>query len=159
MTGRAIAETVVSLVLTAILAIVGAGLFELSDGATPAQAFLESGPRLILGAFAIPGVLWVIMLLVGNIRNRRRASGWHFLTNLLSTFVVAVLNVLGWLVVAIVQGNWAWLMVGIAVVVSLLFFVAALVGLLLTHFAIFRHRAASRESVPSVPAGSESAAA
>ena len=94
------------------------------------------------------------MLLVGNIRNRRRASGWHFLTNLLSTFVVAVLNVLGWLVVAIVQGNWAWLMVGIAVVVSLLFFVAALVGLLLTHFAIFRHRAASRESVPSVPAGS-----
>lgn len=159
MTGRAIAETVVGVVLTAVLAILGAGLFELSDGATPAQAFLDSGPRLILGAFVIPGVLWILMVLIGNIRNRRRASGWPFLTNLLSAFVVAVLNVAGWLVVAIVEGNWAWLLVGIAVIVSLLFFVAALVGLLLTHFAIFRHGATPRESVSSPPVGSESAAA
>lgn len=153
MTGRAIAETIVSVVLTAVLAIAGAGLLELADGATPAQAFLDSGPRLILGAFAIPGVLWIVMVLLGNIRNRRRASGWAFLTNLLSAFVVAVLNLVGWLVVALVQGNWAWLLVGIAVVVSLLFFVAALVGLLLTHFAFFRHGAASQEPAPSaVPA-------
>lgn len=149
MTGRAIAETAVGVVLTAVLAIVGAGLFELADGATPARAFLDSGPRLILGAFAIPGALWVIMVLIGNIRNRRRASGWAFLTNLLSAFVVAVLNVVGWLVVAVVQGNWAWLMVGIALVVSLLFFVAAFVGMLLAHFAFFRHGAASREPAPS----------
>ena len=163
MTGRAIAETLVGILLTAILAIVGAGLFELSDGATPAEAFLDSGPRLILGAFAIPGVLWIVMMLLGNIRNRRRASGWAFLTNLLSAVVVAVLNVVGWLVVALVQGNWAWLMVGIAIIVSLLFFVAALVGLLLTHFAFFRHGAAPRGPAPggSTPGSpsSESAAA
>ena len=148
MTGRAIAETVVGLVLTALFAIAGAGLLELSQGTDPAEAFLDAGPRLILATFALPGALWAVLLLIGNIRNRRRASGWAYLTNQVSALVVAVLGVGGWLAFALVQGGWALLLVGIAIVAALFFLAASIPALLLTHFAFFRHGPA-----PVAPAG------
>jgi hypothetical protein len=148
MTGRAVAETLVGFVLTTLLVLVAAGLLEFSQGADPAEAFLDSGPRLIFGTFAIPGAVWAVLLLIGNIRNRRRASGWAYLTNQLSAVVVAVLGVVGWLVVAMVQGGWALLIVGIVMFVALLFVGASIPALLLTHFAFFRHGAAPSAGAP-----------
>ena len=69
--------------------------------------------------------------------------------------VVAILGVVGWLVVATVQGGWALLIVGIVMVVALLFVGASIPSLLLTHFAFFRHGAAPSQGAPQPDSASE----
>lgn len=140
MTGRAVAESAVGILLGLLLSLIGLGLIQLSDGTDAATAFLDEAPRLLLGILWPAIIVWVVLVIIGNVRNRRRGSVLRMITNLVSTFVAALLAVIGWFILAAVQGDWAWFVFAIALVAALVFFVATSIGFVLTHLVFFRSR-------------------
>lgn len=141
MTGRAIAETFAALLLALLLSIVGAVLLGLSDGTDAAGAFLDIGPRLVLGVLWPTLILWTALVLIGNIKNRRRGSGTKFLTGVMSTIATGLATPVGWLVFSLFAGDWGVLLFAVALAPTVIFFVAALVALALVHLVFFRRRA------------------
>jgi hypothetical protein len=144
MTGRAIAEAFVAIVLGLVLSVIGAGILQLIGGTDARTAFLDAGPRLILGALWPALILWSLLLLIGNIRNRSRAAGWRVLTDLVSTFVVAVLATGAWLYLSTVSGGLGTLMFGIGLSASAIFFVGATLAVLATHLLVSKRPARGR---------------
>jgi hypothetical protein len=144
MTGRAFAETFVAIVLGLLLSVIGAGILQLFNGSGLPTAFLDTGPRLILGALWPALILWSLLLLIGNLRNRARDAGWKVLTNLISTLVVALLASGAWLYISTVPGGFGMLVFGIALVASVVFLIGAAVAILVTHLLIFRTPARRR---------------
>ncbi|MHA6669269.1 hypothetical protein ACX3O0_10420 [Homoserinimonas sp. A447] len=138
MTGRAIAETVVALLVALVLTIVGIALLDLVDGADATTAFFDTSPRLVFGVLWPVLALWTLLVLIGNLRNRLRASGMKFLTGVVSTIVACVLTAVGWLVFSLVGGGWGLFLFAITLVPTVFFFVAAVISLLVTHLGFFR---------------------
>ena len=143
MTGRAIAETFAALLLALLFSIVGAVLLGLSDGTDAAGAFLDIGPRLVLGVLWPTLILWTALVLIGNIKNRRRGSGTKFLTGVMSTIATCLVTPVGWLVFSLFAGDWGVLLFAVALAPTVIFFVAALVALALVHLVFLRRRAAT----------------
>lgn len=153
MTGRAIGETLVALALTALLALLGAGMFEFIDGnVTLAEAFFVRGPQFVGPLFGIPFALWGVALIVGNLRSRLHASGKAYRTNQMSAIVIAVVAAIAWSVFGALQGGWGLLLGAIALFAAIIFVVATIPALLLTHFAFFRHGAAEGQGTADGPA-------
>ena len=144
MTGRAFAETFVAIVLGLLLSVIGAGILQLIGGADARTAFLDTGPRLIFGALWPALILWSLLLLIGNLRNRARNAGWKMMTNLISTVAVALLATGAWLYISSVSTGFGMLLLGIAVSASVTFLIGAALAILATHLLIFRRPATGR---------------
>ena len=137
---RIAAETVVGIVLTLLLALVVAGLLVGIDNADPAGAFFREGPALLLGAFWIAILLWVILVIVGNVVHRNRKPGARVLHNLLSALAASVVNVIVYTVIGATAGGFGMLLVGIAILGAIAFLVGAAIAIPLTHLVLFRPR-------------------
>lgn len=150
MVARVVAETIVGLVLTALLAIVAVGLLDFVSGTDAATSFLELAPSTVFGVLWPALTLWAPLLVVGNIRNRHRASAWKFFTNLTSAVVAGIVNVVVFTVIAFSGGGWALLLVGIVLAAVIGFVVGAAVALALTHFVFFKAAARSAQVAAAV---------
>jgi hypothetical protein len=147
---RVIAESLVALVFTVLLTIVGVALFQASGGGDPGEA-IDSAWRLTATGAAIAFTLWAIMLVIGNVATRRRGWAAHvvigFGTALLAAFVNAGVVILIALV-APSDDSWIYAIAAIATLVA--FLIAALVGLLLTHLVVVRRRPAEPETASEI---------
>ncbi|MDQ4137326.1 MAG: hypothetical protein M3116_00565 [Actinomycetota bacterium] len=149
---RIVAETVLGVVLTLLLAVAVAGLLAGLDRPNPAEAFLREGPALLFGAFWIAIVLWVILVGIGNVVHRNRRPRARVLHNLLSALAVSVLNVIVLTVIGATAGGFGMLLVGIAVVAAIAFLVGAAIAVPLTHLVLFRPRTpAATPATPAAP--------
>lgn len=137
MTRRALGETLVAFGVTVVLLFLGAGL--LSLGSVPApDAFLRQGPAGIAAILAVPVVLWALLVAAATVLARRRGPVFKLTVNGLVTVVVAAFTAAFWAALAVAQGGFATLLIGVAVSHSLLFAIAALLALAVTHLLVFR---------------------
>jgi hypothetical protein len=141
MAARIAAETAVGVLLTLVLLVGGVAIMNIVDGTSAVSAFTDEAPRSVFGTVGIAFGLWAVLVAIGNTVNRRRAAGWKLLANSVSALVLAVVNVLAWVVIAVPQGGFALLLVAIVLVVSAIFVVVAALALWLTHLVLFRQRA------------------
>ena len=137
---RIVAETVVGIVLTLLLALVVTGLLVSIDNADPATAFFREGPALLFGAFWVAIALWVILVIIGNVIHRNRPPRARVLHNLLAALAAAVLNVIVLTIIGATAGGFAMLLAGIAIVAAIAFLVGAAIAIPLTHLVLFRPR-------------------
>ena len=138
MSGRVIAESAVGILLTVVLSVLGAGLFQLADGEPPQLAFLSSGPRLIASTLWLPLIVWSAFIVAGNARNRHRSGTWAFATNLAISAACAVLTIVGWFAIALLMGGWALFLVAISLISCAIFLTSAVIAMVLTHLMLFR---------------------
>jgi hypothetical protein len=137
MTRRALHETLVALALTVVLLFLGAGL--LSLGSVPASdAFLRQGPAGLVAILTVPVLLWALLVAAATVLARRRSPVFKFTVNALQSVVVAAFTAAFWTALALAQGGFASLLIGVAVSHSLLFAVAALLSLAVSHLLVFR---------------------
>jgi len=137
MTGRALRETLVAVGLAVVLLFLGAGV--LSLGSVPAQdAFLRQGPAGLAAILAVPVVLWALLVAAATVLVRRRGPVVKLTVNALLSVVVAAFTAAFWTALALAQGGFATLLIGVAVSHSLLFAIAALMSLAVTHLLVFR---------------------
>lgn len=137
MTRRALRETLVASGLTVALLFVGAGL--LSLGSVPApDAFFRQGPAGVAAILAVPVVLWALLVAAATVLARRRGPVFKLTLNGLVSVVVAAFTAAFWTALALAQGGFATLLIGVAVSHSLLFAIAALLSLGITHLLVFR---------------------
>ena len=140
---RAFAETLLALLVTLALTVLFRALLELANGSDASTAFLEDAPRMVF-EFLWPALLiWTVLILVGNLRNRSRSSGTKFLTGVMATIAASVVASLGWLIFAMIAGGWYLLVFAYSLVPTAFFLVAAILALLLTHRGIFRRSPSS----------------
>lgn len=138
MTGRAIAETAVALVIALVLTIAACGLLELADGTETATAFFDAAPRTVFGILWPALLLWTVLVLVGNLRNRLQAPGRKFLTGVMFTIAACLVGAIGWLIFGMIAGGWGLLLFAIALFPTVFFFMAAVLALWVTHLGFFR---------------------
>lgn len=113
------------LVLTLVLTVLAAGLLQWFFGATPAEAFLDQGPRLIFTFMDVGLIAWLLLLVVGAARGR--GLGFGMLGTVLAALVAAALNLVVVVVVAVVQGGADILYIALGVEAGIIFIVAALI--------------------------------
>ncbi len=89
---RVIAESLVALVFTVLLTIVGVALFQASGGGDPGAA-VDSAWRLTGTGAGIAFTLWAIMLVIGNIATRRRGWAAHVVLGFGTALLAALVNV------------------------------------------------------------------
>lgn len=142
---RALLETAVAVVLTAVFAVLLYGLIDFQGDWQ--AAFLDEAPRAIASGFLAGGIIWILALIIGNLAGRRRSSWVRFVTNIISLLVAAIVNLVIWAVLGFTMGGWAVLLVAIAVVTGLVVLGAGLLALVVTHFVLFRTRAVAAASV------------
>jgi hypothetical protein len=140
---RILAETVVGILFTLVLMWLLLGALNTIDSADPAGAFVGQSFAIMFGAFWIGLLLWVVLVVVGNIVHRKRRPGVRVLHNLLSALGSAVINILVFVVIGMSAGGWAALLIAIVVMAALAFLVAAAIAIPLTHLVFFRPRAAA----------------
>ncbi|MCU1436934.1 MAG: hypothetical protein JWP66_21 [Naasia sp.] len=136
--GRVLAETAVAAGITALLLFVASGLLALDGAASPADAFLRSGPANVLGILGVALVVWLLLILAANGLNRHRSSVVKTLTNVVVTLLVAALSLGFWMAFAAAAGGFAALIVAIALVDAALFAIAGVLAIAVTHLAILR---------------------
>jgi hypothetical protein len=137
---RVIAETLVTLVFTALLTILGVALFQAASGGEFGQS-VDSAWR-------------AIMLVIGNIATRRRGWAAHVVIGFGTALLAAVVNAtvaIG--IAAVAPSDYSWLFAVASLAALTAFLVAALASLLLTHLVIVRRRPRPVDAGPeSVPA-------
>ena len=138
MSARVVAETVVVIFLTAALTIGGFALLELGDGASAGEAFLTVGPQTALGFAGVGFGVWMLAILVGNVLARHRSSRLRFLISILAGIGGAIVNLVGWGIVAITGGGWAMLTVAFGLTGSVILVIAVVLASLLTSFVIVK---------------------
>jgi hypothetical protein len=139
---RVIAESLVALVFTALLTIVGVALFQAGGGGDPGDA-VDSAWRLTGTGAGIAFTLWTIMLVIGNIASRRRGWAAHVVLGFGTALLAALVNAGVVILIALVapsEDSWVYAIAAIATLVA--FLIAALVSLLLTHLVVVRRRPA-----------------
>ena len=137
---RIVAETVVGIVLTLVIALIVCGLLVGIDSADPVGAFFREGPALLFGALWIAIVLWVILVVVGNVVHRNKPPRVRVLHNLVSAAAASGVNVIVYAVIGAMAGGFGMLLVGIVILGALAFLVGAAVAIPLTHLVLFRPR-------------------
>jgi hypothetical protein len=135
---RVVGATLITIVLTLLISVIGAGLLEIADGRDFVGAFFDGGPRLLIGTLWVTVPVWGILLLVCNVRNRHRGGSWVLSANVLMTLAISALTIVAWFVVALVMGGWALFLVAISLVSCVIFVSAASVSLSITHLWVFR---------------------
>src|SRR3954447_3979669 len=150
---RVIAETLVTLVFTALLTILGVALFQAASGGEFGQS-VDSAWRLIGTGAGIAFVLWAIMLVIGNIATRRRGWAAHVVIGFGTALLAAVVNAAVALAIAVVApSDYSWLFAVASLAALTAFLLAAVASLLLTHLVIVRRRPRPLEAAPeSAPA-------
>jgi hypothetical protein len=137
MTRRALRETLVAVGLAVVLLFVGAGL--LSLGSVPApDAFLRQGPAGLAAILTVPVLLWALLVAAATVLARGRGPVFKLAVNAVVSVVVAAFTAAFWTALALAQGGFATLLIGVAVSHSLLFAIAALLSLAVTHLLVFR---------------------
>jgi hypothetical protein len=147
---RVIAESLVALVFTVLLTIVGVALFQASGGGDPGAA-IDSAWRLTATGAAIAFTLWAVMLVIGNIATRRRGWAAHVVLGFGTAVLAALVNAGVVILIALVapsDDSWVYAIAAIATLVS--FLIAALVSLLLTHIVVVRRRPAEPETTSEI---------
>ena len=147
---RVIAESLVALVFTVLLTIVGVALFQASGGGDPGAA-IDSAWRLTGTGASIAFTLWTIMLVIGNIATRRRGWAAHVVLGFGTALLAALVNVGVVILIALVapsEDSWVYAIAAVATLVA--FLIAALVSLLLTHLVIVRRRPAEPETASEI---------
>ena len=152
---RIVAETVVVVVLTLLLALIVAGSLVSIDSVDPVAAFLEEGPALLFGSFWIAIVLWIVLAAVGNVVHRRRAPRVRVVHNLVSALAASVVNLIVFTVIGVTAGGFGMLLVAIAIIAAIAFVVGAAIAVPLTHLVLFRN--ASQAAAGTASARSEPA--
>jgi hypothetical protein len=151
---RVVAESLVALVFTVLLTIVGVALFQASGGGDPGEA-IDSAWRLTGTGAGIAFTLWAIMLVIGNIATRRRGWAAHVVIGFGTALLAALVNVGVVVLIAVVapsEDSWVYAVAAIASVLA--FLIAALVALLLTHVVVVRRRPAQPDPASEIaPAG------
>jgi hypothetical protein len=147
MSGRTLAEPLVSAGITLVLLFLGAGLLALRTAESAADAFLRSGPASILGILGVALLLWLVLLLTAAAVNRNRTAVVRLVTDVVITLLVGAAALGFWAMFAAAVGGFGDLVVGIALVDVALFCVAALVALPVTHLVLFRRRAVTGAAV------------
>ncbi|WP_210479782.1 hypothetical protein [Naasia sp. SYSU D00948] len=142
MPGRVLAGTLTTIVLTAVLLFLGAGLLALGAAASPGAAFLDDGPRAVLTFVGLPFAIWAVVLVLVDVLVRNRTVTVRLLIGMGVTLIVAALTLGFWVVFGLSQGGWAAFVMAIAAVYVALFCVAGLVSLALAHLVLFRRRPA-----------------
>jgi hypothetical protein len=150
---RVIAETLVTLVFTALLTIVAVALFQAGSGGDLGAA-VDSAWRLIGTGAGIAFVLWTVALLIGNIATRRRGWVAHVVLGFGTALLAALVNGgVALVIAAVAPSEFSWLFAVASLVALVAFLVAALVALLLTHLVIVRRRpVTTSETAEAAPA-------
>jgi hypothetical protein len=143
MTGRAVAEALTAVALTAVLVLVGAGLIALGGAEPPAAAFLGAGPRNAATLLGIPLLVWAVALVVAA----RRAGRVRLVPGIVLTLLIGVLTAVFWALIGLSSGEFGMLLVAVALAHAALFVVAALVALTLTVLVLFRRRSPAEPAV------------
>ncbi len=151
---RIAARIAVEVLLTVIVTILLVGAANTIDSADPAGAFLREAPAMVFGVFWIALVLWVILVVVGNVAQRSKPPRARVIADLLSALVASVLNTAVFAVIGFSAGGFGLLLVAIAIVPGIAFLVAAAVVVPLTQLVLFRSQtpAAATSAGPAVPA-------
>jgi len=147
---RVIAESLVALVFTVVLTIVGVALFEAGGGGDPGEA-VDSAWRLIGTGAGIAFTLWTIMLVIGNIATRRRGWAAHVVLGFGTALLAALVNVGVVVLIALVapsEDSWVYAIAAVATLVA--FLIAALLSLLLTHLVVVRRRPVAAEAASEI---------
>jgi hypothetical protein len=111
-------------VLTLALSVLGAGLLQWFFGASPAEALLDQGPRLILTFMDVGVIAWLLLLILGAVRGA--GLGFGMLGTILAALVAAALNLVVVVIVALVQGGADIFAIALGVEAGIIFIVAAL---------------------------------
>lgn len=154
--GRAAAAGLITIALTAVLTLLGAGTLKLFDGADEgvAHAFLDGGPRLLWSTLWVTAPVWAVMVVAVEVAWRRAPRIRVFTAVVIVTVACAGLTTLGWFVVALIEGGWALLLVAISLITASLFAIAATIAAAITHLWRFR---APRAPVADVAAAIDAA--
>ena len=154
---RVVAESLVALVFTVLLTIVGVALFQASGGGDPGEA-IDSAWRLTGTGAGIAFTLWAIMLVIGNIATRRRGWAAHVVIGFGTALLAALVNVGVVVLIAVVapsEDSWVYAIEAVATLVA--FLIAALVALLLTHVVVVRRRPAQPDPASEIAPAEASA--
>jgi hypothetical protein len=138
--GWALAASGVTVGVTALLTLLGAGVLQYVDGDDLGSALFASGPRLIWSTLWFVAPVWIALVAAANLRWRRLAAERLFAATVVTALACAGVATLGWFFVALVEGGWALLLVAISLVTASLFALSATVAAALTHLWWFRGR-------------------
>jgi hypothetical protein len=154
---RVIAESLVALVFTVLLTIVGLALFQAGGGGDPAAA-IDSAWRLTGTGAGIAFTLWAIMLVIGNIATRRRGWAAHVVIGFGTALLAALVNLAVVVLIALVApSDDSWLYAVAAVAALIAFVLAAAAALLLTHLVVVRRRPVELNPASEIAAAEASA--
>lgn len=147
MAGRAMAEAVTAVVLTAVLVLLGAGLIALGGEESAAGAFLAAGPRNAATLLGIPFLVWAVALLVAARRAQRNGGRMRLVPAIVVTLVVGLLTLAFWALIGLTSGGFGMLLVAVALAHVALFCGAAVVALVVTSLVLFRRRSPAGSAV------------
>ncbi|MDF1478422.1 hypothetical protein PYV02_04925 [Leifsonia sp. H3M29-4] len=116
--------TALQAILTLVLSVLGAGLLQWFFGASPAEALLDQGPRLILTFMDVGVIAWLLLLILGAARGA--GLGFGMLGTVLAALISAALNLVVVVIVALVQGGAGIFAIALGVEAGIIFIVAAL---------------------------------
>jgi len=122
---RRLARAALTMVLTALLTIVGCALVSFAQTGVLSA---EDGLRFAATSAGLGFLLWAVTAVVNALRTPTVVTRRTVAVSVLSALVAAIINVLFWVVLALFAGEWAWLFASIAVIGSLVFVVAAWVS-------------------------------
>lgn len=141
MVRRIVLEVVLIVVLTVLLAWTVLAAFALTDSADPVGTLVDQTPRVLFGLLGIALVLWMLLLIIGAIVHRHRATGWRVATHLFSLLVALVVNVGGLALLTASTGggsaeDWGMLVVAIAVASGAVLLAAGVIAVLVVELLI-----------------------
>lgn len=147
---RPLAKTLVTILLTLAIAYVLATIIlMILNGSDLISTLVEDSWLALFSGGAVSIGLFVLFLLFANVAGRRRGSGSQFWINVGALVVALVIGTLTTLAAGVFVGALTVGLAGVSVLGAFLaageLFVAGVVALALTHFAIFKPRATEFE--------------
>ena len=144
MTGRAVAETLVALGLTIILAFLFVAVFGILSGESFIVSFTEYAPSMTIGLLWPAYLIWLVFLVISNLLNRTRSAQRKLVLGFVGAIVTAVLFLIMLQGFSFTMGDdWGWVLLTVALIPLPFFIAAAAVSLVITHLVILRPRSAA----------------
>jgi hypothetical protein len=135
-----IGAVALEIALTIILSLLLSGLFTMLLGAPPLDAFFREGPQLLILGMGVGFVVWIVLLIIGMVRNRNRAGGWRVGTSVVSAIVAAFINLVVVAVIGFTGGGWSAFIIVFAIEAGFAFLIASIAAALIVHLKVFKRK-------------------
>jgi hypothetical protein len=149
MAGRVIGAVALEMAITIVLSLLLIGGLLTLFGEPALEAFFDQGPRLLVAGMGIGLIAWIVMLVIGMIRNRSRAGGWRVGTSIVSAIAALIVNLIGVSIIGFTGGGWSVFIIVFAVEAGAAFLVAAIASALIVHLGVFKRKPQRESAVPS----------